>query len=421
MRLHYDDEDIRRLLPDGLAGLELESHRIDAAGHFAATGHPFPGSETIDRDYSETQMEINTPPLESPAKAVAFLRDQLARVQLRLKEQKEYLWPFSNPPAISGPEDIRVAEYFGELAYATEYREHLAVRYGKYKMTYSGIHFNYSFSDDLIGRNSEIEGADDYREYKDRFYLQLAEKVLKYTWVIVSLLAASPVLDNSFFEKGCEGKTVFSGYASPRCSETGYWNQFVPLLSYESIAGYVASINRYVEEGLLKEPRELYYPVRLKPRGKYSMQGLLDTGVDHIELRMIDLNPFAITGITAEDAEFLKLFLIWLACSDRQKLDYAQQAQAIQNARYSAAYDRRLAVITDAENGNRTLEESLINILDEIADSEFEYDRKDEIIEYQRKKLDKSYAQRVREEFGDDYLAGGIRLAKDNQEALLNV
>ena len=147
----------------------LESHRIDRNGNFAGTPHPFPGNKYIDRDYSEDQIEINTPPEIDADHVLSCLHEKIQFVQKELKGAKELIWPFSNPPVIRSEDDIRIAQYYGKEAANTEYREYLARRYGKYKMTYSGIHFNYSFSEELIRKNSELDEADNYRVYKDQF------------------------------------------------------------------------------------------------------------------------------------------------------------------------------------------------------------------------------------------------------------
>ena len=145
MKLHNEDKNIRMHRMDGMIGLELETHRIDRDGRLAATPHPFSGNKCIDRDFSEDQIEINTLPEIDEEQVMKSLDDKIRHVQKTLKERGELLWPFSNPPYVESENDIKIAQYYGEEAGYTEYREHLARRYGKYKMLYSGIHFNYSF------------------------------------------------------------------------------------------------------------------------------------------------------------------------------------------------------------------------------------------------------------------------------------
>ena len=128
MRLHSDEPYIRKHLLDGKTGLELESHRIDRQGHLAQSPHPFPGNPNIDRDFSEEQIEINTPPMASSEETLAYLHDQLAVVHRTLQAQQELLWPFSNPPVIRDEEDIPVARFEGDQLPNYEYRLYLAER-----------------------------------------------------------------------------------------------------------------------------------------------------------------------------------------------------------------------------------------------------------------------------------------------------
>ena len=118
-------------------------------------------------------------------------------------------------------------------------------------------------------------------------YLDLAKKMIAYGWILVAVTAASPLLDSSFVEKGVYDRDVFTGMASVRCSEMGYWNHFTPILRYESAAAYADSIRKYVEEGFLTSPSELYYPVRLKPRGENRLDTLRKNGVDSARLTAV--------------------------------------------------------------------------------------------------------------------------------------
>lgn len=73
------------------------------------------------------------------------------------------------------------------------------------------------------------------------------------------------------------------------------------------------SIEKYVKNGLLKAPSELYYPIRLKPAGENNLISLRKNGINHIELRMFDLNPLTGAGIDARDVKFAQLLMVWLA------------------------------------------------------------------------------------------------------------
>lgn len=201
---------------------------------------------------------------------------------LHLKTGKELMWPFSNPPYVLGEKDIPIASYEGVLRGKELYREYLAGKYGKRKMLFSGIHFNFSFSEEILEEGYRNSTFVSLQEYKNQIYLELAKKVTKCSWLIVYLTAASPVMDGSFFHDEDLGKVVLKNLASPRCSKIGYWNDFDPLLDYENLQSYVKSIESYVAQGQLKEAAELYYPVRLKPKGENTLERLKNYAEDGI-------------------------------------------------------------------------------------------------------------------------------------------
>ena len=126
---------------EGCFGLEKESLRVTGDGAFAQTRHPFPGEKYITRDFSENQVEINTPVYETAEEAILALRDYTIKIQKVLAgmEPREYLWLNSNPPYIEKEKDIPIAIYAKEEMEKRIYREYLAVRYGRYKMAFSGI------------------------------------------------------------------------------------------------------------------------------------------------------------------------------------------------------------------------------------------------------------------------------------------
>ena len=123
------------------------------------------------------------------------------------------------------------------------------------------------------------------------------------------------------------------------------WNSFAPVFDYSDVRAYADSIQRYVDDGLLRFPTELYYPVRLKPRGQNRLDTLREQGVDHIELRMVDLNPLVPGGLEPRDLVFAQMFLVWLASVPGVKLAARDQVQAVQNFKNAARYDLKTVKI----------------------------------------------------------------------------
>lgn len=330
-------------------GLEKESLRVDRRGRLAQTPHPFPEDAELDVDFSGNQLEFITGVCDSADEVWEDLR-RLHRKAARTLENREtgpeYLWPFSNPPYVQAEGENPPMEFYGEKAWKTEYRNHLKERYGTQLMLYSGIHFNLSFPEEFWEAISAMGDAGvgtgcgrQKRRSADAAYLNLAAWTTRYAWLIVYLFAASPVLDESYFTPGKKDGTPCLKYASPRSSEIGYWNDFEPVLDYRSLEGYVDSILKYTEEGTLMSPAELYYPVRLKPARLYDLERLRQDGVSHIEIRIIDENPYSEIGIFREDVRFLHLLLVYLASRAPKPFPESEQRRALRDMKRAALFD----------------------------------------------------------------------------------
>ena len=419
--LHINDDNIKEFLFRGSFGLEKEGLRVTGEGHPAITEHPIIENNHITMDFSENQTEINTGVYEDAAEALREL-DQWERIihkVLYTQNEREYLWPFSNPPYLSSNREIPIAQFQDNEADKTDYRLHLSERYGKYMMTYCGIHVNFSFHPELINREYELsDRPESKQEFLNSFYLDLAQKAMRYAWLIVALTAASPVADSSFIG-GEKGVDYFCGLASFRCSELGYWNHFVPAFNYQSIRDYVNSIRCFVDLGLLNSQAELYYPVRLKPKGKNQLDSLEKTGVNHIEFRMFDINPLSYHGIDKRDLDFIQLFLVWLASLPSIELDVKQQVNAVQNFKRAAHFDLDNTMLVEGKSiASEGIE--LITAMEDFYRS-FSTDSL-AILSYEKEKLlnpSARYAYQVKERFSQDYVKKGMVHAKKLQNKKL--
>ena len=103
MLLNFHNPTIGRLAQTAEFGIERESLRVSSDGKLSQTKHPFFGDPHIDRDFCENQTEINTPVVKTPREAVESLiyYDRIIQQTLRQLPEREYLWPFSNPPYIN--------------------------------------------------------------------------------------------------------------------------------------------------------------------------------------------------------------------------------------------------------------------------------------------------------------------------------
>lgn len=303
------------LFQQGKFGIEKESQRVDANGNIVTTAHPAVfGSRSyhpyIQTDFAESQLELITPPNEKLSDTLRWL-SAIHEVTLRSLPESEYIFPLSMPAGLPPEDQIQEAQL--ENKWDVEYREHLSKIYGKYKQMVSGIHYNFQISDEFVQKLFSLQQTySDPIEFRNALYMKLANNFLRYQWILVYLLAATPEVESQYFgEKSplAAGQLVRSLRSSPY----GYVNAPHIVINHDSLKDYVESLEHFVASGDLLAEKEFYSNVRL--RGAKKARELLEKGVKYAEFRLFDLNPFAPYGITLEDAQFIHYFLLtmlWL-------------------------------------------------------------------------------------------------------------
>jgi glutamate--cysteine ligase len=300
-------------------GLEKESQRTTLDGQLATTDHPqIFGNRSyhpyIQTDFSETQVELITPVADSIHEMLRFLA-AIHDVALRSMNKQEMLWPLSMPPKLPvKDEDIKIAKL--EQFDGVLYRRYLAKEYGKRKQMVSGIHFNFEYAEPLIQQLFSAQSThESMKEFKNMLYMKVSRNYLRYRWLITYLFGASPISEDGYFTENQEQLKL--PVRSIRNSSFGYKNHEEVKVSYESLEQYTKDIHHMVEKGILFEEKEFYSAVRL--RGGKQMADLPKTGVRYIELRNLDLNPFAPLGIEEGTLEFIHLFMLFLLWTDEKE------------------------------------------------------------------------------------------------------
>lgn len=338
------------LLQEIQRGVEKESLRVTPEGYIAQTPHPSSlGSALahpyITTDYSEALMEFITPPVSSPEQVIDWLYDLHAFTYQHIGN--EMLWPSSMPCTLSPEKDIPIANYgtsaIGQMKHI--YREGLAYRYGKAMQIIAGIHFNFSFSDGFWQQyQTLLDDHQSLRDFKDQQYFNMMRNFLRYAWFIVLLFGASPAICRSFLKtpapdalQTMSENTLFAPQGtSLRMSDLGYQNrkQSSFSVSYNHLQEYINDIQRavdtlepdYVKFGsvldgkntqltpnILQIEAEYYSPIRAKcvPHpNERPTHALQKRGVEYIEVRVIDLDPFEPVGINPMQIRFLESFLL---------------------------------------------------------------------------------------------------------------
>lgn len=337
---------IENKYPIGNYGIEREMLRVDEDGVLAFTPHPEGLGDKfknpyITTDFSESQIEVITPAFHESEKTFKFVNDLYDIVAQEIGD--EFLWPQSMPCEIPEDKEIPVAEFGSEkdAVDAKEYREKLLSKYGAKKQLISGIHYNFSFSEELLkGLYAERCNECTYTEFKNVLYLKVARNYLRYRWLLIYLLGSTSTLHKSFIEKDdctkcykevVKDSFVHEGGISYRNGECGYRNLVDIFPNYDSVEGYVKSIKGFIEEKLIESHKELYSQIRLKASDpKELLKSLERDGIKYLEYRIIDVNPFEKGGISLVDLEFLEVFNLFLLL--KTESDYVEwQEEALEN------------------------------------------------------------------------------------------
>ena len=349
----------------GRRGIEKESLRVTPDGYVAATSHPAAlGSALENRfittDYSEALLEFVTPPVDSTWESIQYLCNIHQYVFEALDD--ELLWAMSMPCMIRSEADVPLARFgtsnVGKMK--TVYRRGLGYRYGRNMQAISGIHFNYSMSEDFWPAYQALEGSDEpATDFRSAAYLAAVRNVWRYDWLLLYLFGASPAVCKTFlagvetnlsqFDRG----TLYGPYAtSLRMSDIGYQssNQAALNVSANSLEEYIRDLAyavstpnpdyaaigvkvdgkyRQLNTNHLQIENEFYSTVRPKRvarSGERPTEALQRGGVEYIELRALDVSPFDPVGISQAHVRFLEVFLVYCLLTDSPPIDAAERS-----------------------------------------------------------------------------------------------
>jgi glutamate--cysteine ligase len=335
-------------------GIEKESLRVGPDGELSTRPHPpCLGSAlthpNITTDFSEAQLELITDVQDTPEGAIGQLDDVHRFVYQCLDD--ELLWTSSMPCRLPPDERIPVGRYgTSNVAKAkTVYRIGLGNRYGRVMQTISGIHYNFSVGDDFWPVLAGALGARPSQEFQTQSYFGLIRNFRRFSWLLIYLFGASPALCRSFVKDKPhalrafdEGSLFLPEATSLRMGRLGYQSDAQSQLhiSYNSLDQYARSMQqaltqsypayeqigvkvggeyRQLSTTLLQIENEFYgtirpkRPVRDKER---PLAALRRRGVEYVEVRCLDLNPFLPVGIDELQIRFIDTFLLYCLLAD---------------------------------------------------------------------------------------------------------
>ena len=326
-------------------GIERESLRVDQDGSISQADHPEKlGSPLtnadITTDFAEALVELVTPTFNSAEGLFGHLSSLHDFLYSAMED--ELLWNFSMPCSFKSADEIRIAEYgnsnSGMLKHI--YRKGLSLRYGSIMQCVSGIHFNFS-----VSRNSwQALENNPTQKFIDEKYLGLIRNVKRNSWFLLDQFGASPVTNKSYLlnrehtlEKYGEEDLFLPSATSLRMSEVGYQSSVQEALgiNYNNLGEFINSViqgintmhpefedlglldskgePQQISGGILQIENELYDIIRPKRTGASTSRPsnlLRRHGIEYIELRGVDVNPFVPEGISINNIKVLDLFLM---------------------------------------------------------------------------------------------------------------
>jgi len=340
-------------------GIEKESLRVRPDGALAMTPHPRALGSTlthphITTDFCESQLELITG-VHPSARACLEELTQIHQVVFRNIED-EMLWCASMPCGLPADDTIPIGQYgTSNIGRAKSvYRTGLGFRYGRRMQTISGIHYNFSLAEEAwpaLGMSGPNEG-----------YFALIRNFRRHAWLLFYLFGASPAVCSSFVAgrdhrlQQLKPGTLYLPYATTlRMGRLGYQSdaQSSIAASFNSLESYGASLEeallkpypayetigvrdasgeyRQLATSLLQIENEFYGKIRPKRRirsGERPLHALRERGVEYVEVRLMDLDPFAPAGITAQTMRLLDVFLLHCVLSESPP-DSPAEADAI--------------------------------------------------------------------------------------------
>ncbi|TGL76539.1 glutamate--cysteine ligase [Leptospira jelokensis] len=360
-------------------GLERESIRVNENANLAKTPHPKElGSSLthplIKTDFAEAQVEYATNIHKTIPDALAELTELHSFTAKQLKN--ELLWPFSMPPVLPQDNKIEVGQYGTSIEgrKKTIYRNGLGHRYGKKMQTISGVHYNVSFDSCMLSVVSEKRFQKPLSiDTKSQIYFDTIRNFYRISPALLYLFGSSSLTDVTFIDEAksykqlqkLDPKTLNAPYATTlRLSNIGYTSKVQGKypISVNSLKEYASDMCQVVSKTyapykkfntkatnqlndyVLQLENEYYSLVRPKqvPKGEERVvDALMERGVEYLEIRLLDLDPFSAIGVEESRLYFLHMVLLYCMLHESPKADLVEMAQWRKNQEITTWFGRK--------------------------------------------------------------------------------
>jgi glutamate--cysteine ligase len=302
------------------------------------------------------------------------------------------------PPKIADSSKINIATYsdtnIGKLKHI--YRKGLSIRYGKTMQCVSGVHFNFSLTDNSL---AIISGSNAQQDI-DKAYLGLIRNFKRLFWFVLCEFGHSSVIDKSFVDGRDNDLEPLNDYdlfkkgaTSLRMSEIGYQSKAQKNLNikYNDLDEFLDEVKsaittpypefenlglkdsegefHQISSGILQIENELYdciRPKRAGSSGERPYELLKKEGIKYLEVRGIDLDPEDLAGISKDKILLLDLIMLYCAIKPSSLMSDEEKSVIESNDIATIKSGRLPETIISYKDQPTTIAESRIDVIKDL-------------------------------------------------------
>ncbi len=356
-------------------GIEKEGLRVDSQNRLALTAHPEKLGSALTNpwlttDFSESLLEFITPVQQSIEATLDYLRNIHVLASRNLNGER--IWAASMPCLLPADDLIPIAQYGSSNVAKMKsiYRMGLGHRYGRAMQTVAGIHYNFSMPEAYWqaafseAKKNNSTSHVELQDYINARYFDLIRNFRRNYWLLIYLLGSAPCFDKSFvkdrphsMQELNDSDLYLPKATSLRMGDLGYqsvaqqslfvcYNELetyietlgeaihIPYPDYENIGIIEDGEYQQLSTALLQIENEFYSPIRPKrvtKSGETPLRALAGRGIEYIEVRCLDINPFFDVGIDAQTIRFLDAFLLYCLNNESPLCDKEEFALISEN------------------------------------------------------------------------------------------
>lgn len=312
--------ELNKLMYKGRFAVRMETHRILTDGR--ASRYPYPNNLSSRRTnrylttvISDNMMELKSSPQQGSDNVVRQL-DLLQQTLYSELQSDERLWPLSLPPEPVYKHDLDFLKHHSTRYWISGHNSYLINKYGIKRQLIAGVRVNYSLNETLLRRIYELSAnqhSKSMADFRNHLYFKMAQFFYLHRWLFTYLYGASPV---SPTVKHDIPDDIKHPIRSLRCSQYGYTNRPDEQVTYDSLESHIEQLEKLIDDGTYADYDEFFGPVRL--HGDAELMGendnlptMIKQGVKYLQFRSFDLDPFALSGISADTLDFLEVLMLY--------------------------------------------------------------------------------------------------------------